>query len=50
MSKFVFGISDDVVKECRMTMFIKEVNIPKLIVHARQIKEQKIKDKERDNK
>lgn len=34
MSKFVFGISEDVVKECRTTILIKEMDLSSLIVHG----------------
>lgn len=34
ISKFVCGVSEDVVKECRTTMFVKEMDISKLMVHA----------------
>jgi len=37
MSKFVSGVFDLVVKECRTTMLIKEMYISHLIIHSQQI-------------
>lgn len=34
MSKFMLGISEDMVKECRMDMLVKKVDISILMVHA----------------
>lgn len=34
MTKFVFGVSEDVVKECRTTILVKEMDISKLMIHA----------------
>lgn len=50
MSKFMFGISGKVVKECKTAMLIKEIDISSLMVHAQQIKKHKLKKKERENK
>lgn len=50
MSKFILVISKDMVKECRATMLVKEMDISSLIIHAQHIEEEKIKAKERKNK
>lgn len=34
LSKFMSGASDEVVKECRMTMFINEIDLSRLMVHV----------------
>lgn len=50
MSKFVYGISNSVVKECRTAMLISEMDLSRLIVLAQQMEEQKIKERERKQK
>lgn len=50
ISIFLSHISNDVVKECRMSMLVKEMDISRLIGHAQQIKEEKIKERKRENK
>lgn len=49
MNKFAPGVSKVVVKECWTTMLVKEMDITKLMVHAQQIKEEKVKEKERES-
>ena len=34
MSKFVFGVADSMVKECKTAMLIKKMDLSKLMVHA----------------
>ena len=48
MSKFVFGIYDSVVNERRTAILISEIDFYRLMVHAQQIEEQKIKERERE--
>ncbi|XP_049349489.1 uncharacterized protein LOC125814083 [Solanum verrucosum] len=50
MSKFVFGVSEMVVKDCRTAMLISDMDISSLIVHTQQIEEHKLKKKSREAK
>lgn len=50
MSKFVSSVVDGVVKKCRTTMLIKEIDFSRLMAHSQQVEEQKAKEKERENK
>lgn len=49
MSMFISGISDDVVKECRNVMLVKEIDRYKLMARDQQIKVKKIKKKEMES-
>lgn len=50
ISKFSFGVLDDVVKEYRTTIMIKEMYFTRLMVHSHYIKKEKHKYKKRENK
>ena len=50
MSKFVSGVNDSVVNECRSAMLIGDMTLARLMTHAQQVEEQKFKTRERQNK
>lgn len=43
INKFVMGISDLLVNECRSSLHFQSIEISCLIVHAKQIEEKKLK-------
>ena len=50
MSKFVSGVNDSMVNECRYVMLIGDMTLARLMTHAQQVEEQKFKTRERQNK
>lgn len=50
MRKFISGVSEMVVKECRTVISIKEMVISKLMTHSQQIEEENLKDSARETK
>ena len=47
MRKFLTRVSSYVVKECRSAMINREIDLPRLMIHAQQIESDKIKERER---
>lgn len=39
ISKFMLGVFEEVIKECRKTMLTKDIDLSRLMVHAQQIEE-----------
>lgn len=50
MSKFIFGVSDLVFKECETAMLVMEIDIYCLMTYAEQIEEENLKEKARESK
>lgn len=50
ISKFMSRVLNNMVKQCRTTMLVKEMDLSRLIVHAQQIEKEKLKKKKRNNK
>ncbi|KAH0657090.1 hypothetical protein KY285_031972 [Solanum tuberosum] len=50
MTKFILGVSKMVVKECHTAMIVNDMDIYRLMVHAQQIKEEKLKERSKEAK
>ncbi|KAF3640409.1 putative ribonuclease H protein-like [Capsicum annuum] len=50
ISKFALGVNDSMVNECRSAMLNSNMTLARLMTHAQQIEEQKIKQREKQNK
>ena len=50
MSRFVMGVSDDLQEEFHSVMLHDNMNISRLMVHARRVDETRAKRKDRDTK
>ncbi|WMV08081.1 hypothetical protein MTR67_001466 [Solanum verrucosum] len=50
MNKFLYGVSNLVKIECRNTMLLEYMNISRLMTHAQQVKGDKLREHDRDNK
>ena len=50
ISKFVSGVNNNVVNECRSAMLINDMNLARLMTHAYQVEEKKFNTRERQNK
>ena len=50
MSKFVSGVNDSEVSEYRSAMLNSDMNIARLMTHAQQIEDQKVKMREEQHK
>lgn len=46
MRKFLFGLGKHVKKECKATLLILDTDISRLMVYAKQLKEDKKRDRE----
>lgn len=50
MSKFILGVPDLVVEECRTTILVNDMSISHLTTHGQNIKEDKLMERSRENK
>ena len=50
MSKFVSGLNNSMVNECRSSMLNSDITLARLMTHAQQIEEQNIRMRERQSK
>ncbi|XP_049357062.1 uncharacterized protein LOC125821721 [Solanum verrucosum] len=50
MNKFILDVSELVVKECCMAMLFHGIDIARLMIHAQQIEEEKLKERSRETK
>ena len=50
MSKFVIGVSELVLKECRDAMLNRDMDLARLMMHVQNIEADKMKERERVSK
>ena len=50
MSKFVLSLSEMVLKKCRTSMLINDIDISNFMVHEQKIEEERLKAKSREVK
>ena len=50
MSRFVKGVSDDLQEECHLAMLHENMNISRLMVHAKHVEEKRARRKSRETK
>ena len=50
MSKFMSGVNDSMLNECRFVMLNSFMTLARIMTHTQQIEEQKVKTRERQNK
>ncbi|KAF3648996.1 hypothetical protein FXO37_19182 [Capsicum annuum] len=50
MSKFISGVNDNVVNECRFAMLNSDMTLARFMTHDQQVEEEKIKMREKQNK
>ena len=50
MNKFLYGVSYFVKTECRNAMLLGDMNISRLMTHAHQVKGDKLREQDKENK
>ena len=50
MNKFLYGVSDLVKTECRNAMLLGDMNISRLMTNAQQVKGDKLREHDKENK